>query len=316
MTRLGAGWPAGGQVRRAGSGAVDLTISLLRPDDLLALVVEATNMRLDTSDPASPRLVRDTAGQPALLTFRFPPQSIAERAYFEVPRRRVTPPPFNPPPSNPPLPPLPPPPAHRAARAARARRRPDERREPPGVPGARQPGRHPVHGRRAARLEPADPGAAAGRLRAARRQPGGGPRPARDRRARAAARPRSSCRTGCMLAPNVSPQATPAWLHADHARRPRRPHRALAHPPRLAGRQPRRRARRGVGGEPAAGAGGLVAGLRRRRPAAAPHDRQRARSGPRPRRPTGTRSSSSAPASPATRSPRRTWSSTPTSPSR
>ena len=40
---------------------MDLTFSLLRPDDLVALTVEATNMRLDTSDPAGPRLVRDTA---------------------------------------------------------------------------------------------------------------------------------------------------------------------------------------------------------------------------------------------------------------
>ena len=29
-----------------------LTISLLRPDDLLVLAVEVTNMRLDTSDPS------------------------------------------------------------------------------------------------------------------------------------------------------------------------------------------------------------------------------------------------------------------------
>jgi hypothetical protein len=85
---------------------VDVTISLLRPDDLLALAVEATNLRLDTSDPGHPRLVRHSPGQPALLTFRFPPRSIIERAYFEV-AADMTPPPFNPPPSTPLLPPLP-----------------------------------------------------------------------------------------------------------------------------------------------------------------------------------------------------------------
>jgi hypothetical protein len=84
---------------------VDLTFSLLRPDDLVALTVEATNLRLDTGDLAGPRLVRHTAGQPATLTFRFPPQAIAEHAYFEV-AQGVTPPPFNPP-GDPPLPPVP-----------------------------------------------------------------------------------------------------------------------------------------------------------------------------------------------------------------
>jgi hypothetical protein len=83
---------------------MDLTISLLRPDDLLALVVEATNMRLDTSDPQHPQLVRASAGQPALLTFRFPPQSIIEHAYFEVAPGFASP---SPPPGVPPLPSLP-----------------------------------------------------------------------------------------------------------------------------------------------------------------------------------------------------------------
>ena len=70
--------------------------------------MRAINLRLDTSDPARPRLVRHPPGQPALLIFGFPPQSIVERAYFET--AAIAPPPFNPPPSNPPLeapPPLP-----------------------------------------------------------------------------------------------------------------------------------------------------------------------------------------------------------------
>ena len=53
--------------------------------------------------------MRASAAEPALLTFRFPPQSIIERAYFEVASGSA--PPFNPPPSNPPLPPPPPAPA-------------------------------------------------------------------------------------------------------------------------------------------------------------------------------------------------------------
>jgi hypothetical protein len=103
-----------------------MRIRLLRPDDLLALDVEVTNVRLDTTDPARPRLVRDKAGQPVLLVFVFQPQSIAEQAYFET--AQVNPPSFNPPPSSPPLqgpPPLPP---------------GSEAPQPPGVPQARMSG--------------------------------------------------------------------------------------------------------------------------------------------------------------------------------
>ena len=87
----------------------DLTFTLLRPEDLLALDVRGTNLRVDTSDPTNPKLVRVVANEPAQLIFTFAPQSISEQAYFET--ASVAPPPFNPPPSNPPLappPPLPP----------------------------------------------------------------------------------------------------------------------------------------------------------------------------------------------------------------
>lgn len=82
-----------------------LTFSLLRPGDLVSLTVHAVNFRLDTSDPHQPRLVRRKAGEAAYLVFVFPPQSIAEAAYFET--AQVTQPSFNPPPSVP-SPPLPP----------------------------------------------------------------------------------------------------------------------------------------------------------------------------------------------------------------
>ncbi len=70
--------------------------SILRPDDLVALEVEARNLRLDTSIKGQPRLVVEAKNQAALLIFRFPPQSITEQAFFEI---DATPPPsFNPPP--------------------------------------------------------------------------------------------------------------------------------------------------------------------------------------------------------------------------
>ncbi len=73
---------------------------LLRPDDLLALSVETVNLRLDRSKPARPRLVVDKPKQPALLIFRFQPQSLAEQAFFKT--SAVAPPTFNPPPDPPP----------------------------------------------------------------------------------------------------------------------------------------------------------------------------------------------------------------------
>jgi hypothetical protein len=82
---------------------MDLRFSVLRPHDLLALRVRAVNLRLDTSDPARPRLVRDPPAAPALLVFGFQPQSIAEAAYFET--APPPPPPFDPTKLDPPVPP-------------------------------------------------------------------------------------------------------------------------------------------------------------------------------------------------------------------
>jgi hypothetical protein len=66
-------------------------IEIVRPDDLLCLRVDATNLRLDLDDPAEPALIIDDAEQPAYLIVTFPPQTIVEEAFFES--STLTPPP-------------------------------------------------------------------------------------------------------------------------------------------------------------------------------------------------------------------------------
>jgi type VI protein secretion system component Hcp len=61
-----------------------LRLHLVRPDDLVNLEVEALNLRLDTDDPEDPALVADEPTAPARLIILFPPQTIAETAYFEA----------------------------------------------------------------------------------------------------------------------------------------------------------------------------------------------------------------------------------------
>src|SRR5665213_4105517 len=63
---------------------MSLTFELLRPDDLLALRVNALNLKLDASDPQNPKLVIEQPARPSYLVIEFPPQSITEKAYFEV----------------------------------------------------------------------------------------------------------------------------------------------------------------------------------------------------------------------------------------
>jgi hypothetical protein len=60
-----------------------MTVELVRPDDLLNLTVEWQNLRIDKSDLKNPILVVDNPATSALLTFVFPPQTIAESAFFE-----------------------------------------------------------------------------------------------------------------------------------------------------------------------------------------------------------------------------------------
>ncbi|HWE50182.1 MAG TPA: hypothetical protein VG273_10355 [Bryobacteraceae bacterium] len=79
-----------------------LTIEVLRPDDLLSLTIEAQNLKLDISDPKKPMLVVDDKSSPAFLVVTFPPQSITEKAYFEVGNVQSDPS-FNNPPPTPPL---------------------------------------------------------------------------------------------------------------------------------------------------------------------------------------------------------------------
>jgi hypothetical protein len=59
-------------------------IELVRPEDLLNLQLHIAGLRVDASDPAKPVLVVEDPQQPAFLTVTFPPQTIAEPAYFEA----------------------------------------------------------------------------------------------------------------------------------------------------------------------------------------------------------------------------------------
>jgi hypothetical protein len=73
-----------------------LSFDLLRPDDLVVLTIELVNFRLDKTDPKNPLLKIDKAADPAYLIAHFPPQSIAERTFFET--SPIPPPPYNVPP--------------------------------------------------------------------------------------------------------------------------------------------------------------------------------------------------------------------------
>jgi len=58
------------------------TVSVLRPDDLLNLEFEFVNLKLVPGNP--PKLVRQNPASPAYLIVHFPPQSIAEEAFWEA----------------------------------------------------------------------------------------------------------------------------------------------------------------------------------------------------------------------------------------
>ena len=60
------------------------SIEVTRPDDLLRLRIDARNLRLDRKEGEPPSLVVDDAAQPAFLSVHFPPQAIAEGAYYEA----------------------------------------------------------------------------------------------------------------------------------------------------------------------------------------------------------------------------------------
>lgn len=63
---------------------MSIATRLLRPDDLLNLRIDGINLRLDLSGDHAPVLVVDDVNQPAYLIVAFPPQSIAEGAYYEA----------------------------------------------------------------------------------------------------------------------------------------------------------------------------------------------------------------------------------------
>src|SRR5215472_11017149 len=55
-------------------------ISLVRPDDLLALTFELINLTLDQTQ-TPPQFVRTQAGQDAFLIVHFPPQHVGETGF-------------------------------------------------------------------------------------------------------------------------------------------------------------------------------------------------------------------------------------------
>ncbi|MDH4064930.1 MAG: hypothetical protein OEW19_11065, partial [Acidobacteriota bacterium] len=60
------------------------TIEVTRPDDLLRLQFRAQNLKRDRRGDDDPALIVDDAAEPAYLSVIFPPQTIAESAYFEA----------------------------------------------------------------------------------------------------------------------------------------------------------------------------------------------------------------------------------------
>ena len=67
-----------------------LKFELIRPDDLLHLQVEAHNLQVDFRERKKFYLVQQDREQPSYLVFTFPPQTIAETAFYEF---SSTPPP-------------------------------------------------------------------------------------------------------------------------------------------------------------------------------------------------------------------------------
>jgi hypothetical protein len=61
-----------------------IKIEVTRPEDLLRLKIEGDNLQLDAGDPEAPALTVEDPRRPAFLSVHFPPQSIAETAFFEA----------------------------------------------------------------------------------------------------------------------------------------------------------------------------------------------------------------------------------------
>jgi len=61
-----------------------LTLSVLRPEDLLVLNFTFANLRLEVGADKPARLVRISQNQAAYIIVRFPPQAIGEQAFYET----------------------------------------------------------------------------------------------------------------------------------------------------------------------------------------------------------------------------------------
>jgi hypothetical protein len=68
-----------------------IQFDLLRPDDLLNIHVQGINLRLNAGNRREPVLEIENDDEPAYLVYTFPPQTIAERAYFEAPIIQIDP---------------------------------------------------------------------------------------------------------------------------------------------------------------------------------------------------------------------------------
>ncbi len=60
-----------------------MKVQLLRPDDLLDLYIETVNLKLNKENPNNPILMQDDSSQPSFLIIKFPPQNIAEQAFYD-----------------------------------------------------------------------------------------------------------------------------------------------------------------------------------------------------------------------------------------
>ena len=77
-------FPPAGHVFPPTKPGPDVTVDLLRADDLLSVRVAGYNLQLDPAAQAGdPQLVRIDPSADAYLAYLFPPQSIAEQAFYE-----------------------------------------------------------------------------------------------------------------------------------------------------------------------------------------------------------------------------------------
>ncbi len=89
--------PPGGAVR-VKPGAVGILalsappVTVIRPEDLLNLTFEFINLQFTSSGGAT-KLTRQKQGSPAFIVVKFPPQNIAEQAFWETAASGKTPPP-------------------------------------------------------------------------------------------------------------------------------------------------------------------------------------------------------------------------------